>query len=239
MLKLRRDANYVKSFLVEDKSGRVLTRKSCTIQLPERFMTRNLGQIGISTFAYGCFALIMDSGEYSVFNVNALIELTPSKITKSTINEIEYYNFHFDENDVVIKTTHIVKRDNIIYDVMDELVFKGKIPWYMEYNDLGKMFSTAKKYANSGVGKNQEVIELIASIITRVKSNKSKYIRLGIKDYKDTSLENTAYVPLSSVFYSASTTLNKIAGNYFNDGVVSALVEPSNNVEQIESILRA
>jgi len=238
MIHLKRNPNIAKENLIEDKSGQVFTKKDCTIEIPVRFTDRGLGQIGINTFVYGCFPIIFEDSEYSVCNITSLIEIDPYKTTTKTIDEIEYYVFHFKANDLVIKTTQLVKRDTMMYNIFDEFIFKGKIPWYMQYEDIGKLFDSAKKYANSNVGNNQVVIELLASLITRIKSDRTKYLRLFIKEYKDV-IANTAYVPLQSVFYSAHSTINKIAGNYFNDGVISALVSPSDKVEQIEGILRA
>jgi len=239
MPELKRNASAVLSQLVENQTGQVLTKVPCKIQVPVRFSTVGLGQVGIETFVYGCFPIILDSGEYSVCNVCALVELNPYKVTISTLDEVEYYNFFFEANQVVIKTTDVVKRDLIIYNVFDEFIFKGKIPWYMDYEDLGKLFDTSKEYANSNVNRNYEVIELIASIITRSKEDRTKYIRAIAKKFEDTELKNIDYVPLKSIYYSVSSNINKLAGSYFNDGVVSALVTTNTQVEKIESILRS
>jgi hypothetical protein len=109
----------------------------------------------------------------------------------------------------------------------------------MGYDDLGKLFDTAASHAGSNVGDNYEVIELIASMVTRSKEDRSKYIRSVAETYADVSDGKIDYVPLSSVFYSVNSTVNKIAGSYFTDGVVSALVVPTAKVDKIESILRA
>jgi hypothetical protein len=45
------------------------------------------------------------------------------------------------------------------------------------------------------------------------------------------------YIPLRSVTYTATNTTNKLAGSYFQEGLVSALVSPSERKERIESIL--
>jgi len=238
-MKLKRDSKTVLSCLVENKSNQVLTKVNCKIQVPVRFSTRGLGQIGINTFTYGCFAIILETGEYSVCNVAGLIELNPSSVNIITIDDVEYYEFSFDANTVVIKTTYIVKRSNLMYSILDEFIFKGKIPWYMSYDDLGKIYDTAKIYAGSNVGQNQETIEFLASIITRSKKDRTKYLRTNISDYKETENDKIDFVPLNSVFYSVNSTVNRLAGNYFNDGVISSLVIPTDSVETIEAILRA
>lgn len=239
MSKLKRDANFVLSNLVEDKTGQVLTKVPCKIQVPVRFSEIGLGEIGINTYTYGLFPIILETGEYAVCNVNAIVQLNPYKLSITTIGEVDYHEFFFDAGDVVIKTTDLVRREAMLYNVFDEFIFKGKVPWYVDYEDLGKLFDTAKYHAGSNVAQNLEVIEFIASMVSRSVEDRTKYIRSVGSDYKDFTLDKIDYVALKSVFYSVNSTVNKLAGSYFSDGVTSALVVPSTQVEKIESILRA
>lgn len=239
MTKLHRDADLVLSNLVQNDAGQILTKVPCKIQVPVRFSEVGLGEIGISTYTYGMFPIILESGQYAVCNVNAIMQLNPYKLSIVTIDEVDYHEFYFDSGDVVITTTDLLKRETLMYNVIDEFIFKGKIPWYVDYEDLGKLFDTAKYHAGSNVGQNLEVIEFIASMVSRSKEDRTKYIRSVGQTYKDFSLDRIDYVDLKSVFYSVNSTVNKLAGSYFNDGVASALVVPSTKVEKIESILRA
>lgn len=238
MSKYKRNPDLVKSMLVKNKSDQILTKVNCKIQVPVRYSTVGLGQVGLDTYILGLFPIILESGDYTVCNVNALVELNPSKVTVVTIDDVEYHEFFFEKETVVIKNTNLVKREDLMYSIFSEFIFKGKIPWFVEYNDLGKLFDTAESHAGSRVNKNLEVIEFIASLITRSKQDRSKYIRNIGNIPSDFSLDKIDYVPLSSIFYSVTNTVNKISGSYFKDGVTSALVNPTTKVEKIEKILR-
>lgn len=238
MAKYKRNAPLVLSQLKENSAGQVLTKVPCRIQAPVRFSEIGLGQIGIDTFSYGLFAVILDSGDYAVMNVNALVELNPYKLSIVTIDDVDYHEFYFDAGDVVIKTTDLIKKEAILFNVFDEFIFKGKIPWYTEYEDLGKLFDTAKKHTGSNVAQTPEVIEFIASMVSRSKDDRMKYIREVGQKPGDFTLAHIDYVPLKSIFYSVKSTVSKLTGSYFNDGVTSALVSPSDKIEKIESILR-
>lgn len=240
-MKLKRDPQAVLSTLIQTPSGQVIAKENCKIQVPVRFSEGNvgLGQVGIQTFTYGLFPIILENGNYSVCNVNAIIELDPVKTLVVTLEDTDYHEFYFEPGSVIIKSLDLVQREALMFNVMDEFIFKGKIPWYVEYDDLGHLFDTAKQHANSNVAQNPEVIEFIASLITRSKQDRTKYIRNLAERYSDFNLDKIDYIPLSNVFYSAHSTVNKLAGSYFNDGVISALVTPSENVEQIEKILRS
>lgn len=238
-MKLVRDPAAVLAQLKTTAAGQVITRSSCKIQVPARYIDIGLGQIGTETYILGCFALILDSGQYTVCNIAAIVELEPFKTVTTKIEEVLYYEFYFEPGQVVIKTTDVLRRSALMYNIFDEFMFKGKIPWYLEYEDVGKLFDTAKSHGDSNVGENLETIEFIASIITRHVKDRTKPIRQVIQDYKELNKVNINYVGLASIFYSVNSTLNKLAGSYFNDGVTSALVTPTENISKIESILRA
>lgn len=235
----KRNPEAVLAQLKTTASGQVITKVDCKIQVPERFMNIGLGQIGTETYILGCFVIILETGEYSVCNINAIIEINPFKTLLTKIDDVMYYEFYFEPGQVVIKTTDILRRSTLMYNIFDEFVFKGKVPWYLDYEDLGKLFDTAKSHGDSNVGENQETIEFIASIITRHASDRTKPLRELLSELKTVDQKDINYVGLSSVFYSVSNTMNKLTGSYFNDGVTSALVTPTDNISKIESILRA
>ena len=239
MAKYKRDPSFVLSTLKENQTGQIITTQACKVQIPVRFTEVGLGEIGINTFAYGLFPIILDSGQYAVMNMNALVQLDPYKLSAETIDDVDYHVFHFTANQILIKSSDIVRRDTLMYNVFDEFIFKGKIPWYVEYDDLGKLFDTAKKYGNSNVATNLEVIEFIAAMVARSKDDRTKHIRSVCNTYSDASLDKVSYVPLNSVYYSVNNTLNKIAGSYFSEGVTSALVNQSKEISKVEKLLRS
>lgn len=239
MAKLRRNAELVLSQLKENSAGQIIAKLPMVIQVPVRFSEIGLGEIGINTFTYGLLAIILESGDYAVLNVNALLELNPYKLSIVTVDDVDYHQFHFDAGDVVIKTTDLVKREAMLFNVFNEFIFNGKVPWYTDYEDLGKLFDTAKYHAGSNVAQNPEVIEFIASMVSRSKNDRTKYIRSVAQKQSDFTLNDIDYVPLKSVYWSVTSTVNKLTGSHFADGVTSALVTPTTKTDKIERILRA
>ena len=216
----------------------VIAKSKITIQVPARFREIGLAKVGAQTYIFGLFALILETGEYAVCNVNAYLELGSASVEKETIDETEYYNFTFEKGAVVIRTKELVARPALVYRAIDEFVFKGKIPWYMDYDDMGKLFDTAKSYAKSRADILPSVTEFIAAYIARDKDNRIKFLRETAQTYEDFD-KRLKWVPMQSVYWSAPGTVNKLSGAYFQDGIVSALVNPSERVEKIEGILRA
>lgn len=230
---LRRNKDAVLSKLKISNDSLICT-EDCMIQIPVRFGQVNLADVSVDIYIIGIYALVLKSGEYSVSNMAGMIKITPTSILTKKIGEDEYYEFLFTAGSVISPNVNIVRKDLVPYDIFNEFIFKGGVPWYMEYSDVGKLLNSAKKYADSNSGNIYEVGEFIASIITRKASDRTIYYRLSLP-----SNERPKYVPLSSVFYSVNNTVNKLAGNYFSDGVTSALVNPTTNTNKLEELLRA
>lgn len=231
--KLKRDADYIRENLVTSNSGVITTKKDILLMVPSHFEAKGLLSIGMRNYSMGYFAVIMDD-KYAVMILPAMIELDPrANITKEKINNVEYYVFAIDAGSTFIVTDQVFKKKTIVYFVVNEFIMQGKIPWYYTYDDIGRLFHDTSEFADITLYQREEVGEILAAMITRDPKDRTRHYRLT--DFKD----KPAYVGLTSVFFSATNTVNKICGNYFSDGIVSALVTPTEEVSNIEKILRA
>lgn len=131
-----------------------------------------------------------------------------------------------------------MKTDTLVFRIYDEFIAKGRVPWYMGYDELGKLFDTAKTFAGANIGQNHEVTELLVSMIARDPEDRTKYYRQTVKSLGDLVSRPPSIIPLRSVQYSATNTVNKLAGSYWNDALTSALVSPGERTERIEALLR-
>ena len=236
--KLIRDPGRVLSYLRELPDHRLVTTKGCKIYIPSRFAERGLAQIGIETHICGIYAIVVEDAFYGVSLVNAMLRINPSSTVKILVDGDEYYEFTFDPGATVVSSTDLVKTDTLVYKIYDEIVSKGRVPWYLGYMELGKLFDTAKEHAGANIGTNHEVTELLISMIARYPSDRHVYYRQTVKSFEDMVKRPPAYIPLRSVTYAATNTTNRLAGSYFHDGLVSALNNPTERVERIESQLR-
>lgn len=234
---LIRDATKVYPALKEMQDGRVVVSKSTRIQIPARWSDRYLATVGVENYVTGVMAIIVDDMFYAVSNICAQFRLVPDKVSIVTINETEYYDFYFEPGSTIFESTDLLRQDTLVYYLFDEVITKGNVPWYMGYEDLGKMLDSAEKYAGTSLAKNRELNELITSLIARSPKDRTDYFRVLAKGVGD--IMSPDYVALSSVSYSATSTLSKIAGAYMSEGMTSALVNPSTKIERIESLLRA
>lgn len=235
--KLTRDAQFIHSCLHETKDAKLIALEPVKIYIPARFEERGLAEVGAENRIIGIYAMVAGD-KYAVSLVNAMLEIKPSSTLLIKIDEIDYYEFSFDKGQVICPNLNLVKKDTLVYKIYDEILAKGKAPWFMDYLDLGNIFNTAKEYAGTNVGSNNVVTELIISLLSRDNQDKTKYYRTTVQSLEEIKSRPPFVIPLTSVEYAATNTTNKLAGSYYHTGVVSALNNESTRTEKIEEILR-
>lgn len=234
---LERNPSAVVSTLKELGNTLYVTRPT-KVYLPVRFSERNLAQVGSEIYIIGIYAIVIDDKYWAVSLIDAMMKIEPTSYKIVSIDGDDYFEFYFEPNTVLCPNTELVKTDTLTYRIYDEIISKGKIPWYLSYLELGGIFDSAKYHAGTSVGSDREVTELIVSLIARDREDRTKYYRQTVKSLDDLKSRPPAFIPMRSVIYAATNTLNKIAGSYMESGVISALVSPSDRTEHIEELLR-
>lgn len=237
-MKYVRDAAAVMANIAINSAGQTIAKSKVSIQTPVRFVERGLSVVGIRTYVFGVAPLILADGRYGVLNVCARMEITPDRTTMTTINDEDYYEFHFDPGSIVFPTDLVVQDDKIIYFIVDEIYFQAKVPWYINYNDLCNLLASAPEFADFGAAANLEVSEMFASVVARPKGQTETFLRTVLKSAKDVKTTEAEYVGMKNVYSTVSGTMNRIAGNYFEPAVEGALVQPSKQIDDIQRILR-
>lgn len=237
--KLVRDQDKIHACLKELPDERLVAVKALKIYIPVRFAERGLAQIGIETHVTGIVMYVTEDKYYAISLFNAMFRTEPTSTMKVKVGEDEYYEFSYEPGSTVMSSLQLVKTDTLVYKIYKELFDSGHVPQYVGYDDLGKVFDTAKKHAGANIGQQHEVTELLVAMVARNPDNRREYWRQVLKNYTTAkSAKSPAFISLRNVNYAATNTTNKLAGSYFHDGVVSALNNPSTRVERIESLLR-
>jgi hypothetical protein len=234
--KLKRDAKAIVSNLKALPDDRLITTKPCCIYLPVHYEHCGLASIAVDKYVLGIFAITMGD-EYCVYMVDAMVQIDPTHTNKVKIHGDEYYEFVFEAGATVIKNLNAVKTDTLVYLIFDQFFQKGNIPWFVGYEELGKIFDTAKKHAGTSIGDERPVTQLIASIVSRDPKDRNKSYRTAISSLDDLTHMPPNFIPLMGVT-AATNTMTKLGGSYFSKGLVSALVNPAERPERIETILR-
>jgi hypothetical protein len=236
--KLTRDASKVHACLQATAKGQLYTSKGCKIYVPVRFADRKLAIIGNDIRVMSIFCIVVEDKYYAVSSALAMMQITPSTTNIIEVNGDEYYEFVFAKGQQITPSLDLLKNDALAYVVYDEVIAKGNIPWYFTYEDLGKIFVTSTEHANITLAANNVPLEMIAAAVARDPSDRRRYYRHRIKTIDEQMKQPPDYVPFRSVIYGATNTTAKLMGSYFDDGLMSALVNPSEKTETVEQLLR-
>jgi hypothetical protein len=236
--KLIRDPKRCQEALVETPDHRLIAKKPLKIYVPTRYNERGLASVGMEVQIVGIYAMVVEDVFYTTSIWNAIMRITPTSMMKIMLSGEEYYEFYFEAGCVVCPNTYTVKNDTLTFKIYDEIISKGRVPWYLGYSELARLFDTADEAAGAKIGRKQAVTELIISLIARDVNDRTKFYRQTITSLEDLVTNPPCFIPLRSVQYAATNTTNKLAGSYFEVGMVSALVTPADRVEKTEALLR-
>lgn len=233
--KFKRDRKKIGGLLKTHQS-KVIVTGECKVYIPKRFTEKDLVVITDTITILGVCGIVAGDS-YSTMLCNALFTTQPSSSTIVTIEDVEYFEFKYEAGDVFVTDINLVQDKQLIYKIFDEIVAKGKTPWYLTYEDLGVLFDTSVKHGALDLKTDHSILEMITASRARQLTDRTKYYRQTLNSLKDYE-KKPAIIPLRSVMYGATNTTAKLMGSRLNEGISSALVNPSERNEDIESILR-
>jgi len=227
---MKRDSLYIQSNIIE-KDNKFFTKEKTIIEFPKWYADKDLMEIiDNEYYIYGIFAIKINN-KYSVSIIPTMINTTPIIIKEIKINEIDYYQFIYNKNNCIINNKSVVKKELLSYNMFENFFIRAKIPWFLEYKDLIKIMDNLNKYAKSPLGDNYLASELVISFIARSKKNLKTFYRLDLKN-------DIEYVDLLNPYYSSLNTVAHLAGGYFQENLVSAILDKEKETSKLEELVR-
>lgn len=235
--KLIHDPDKIRSVLKKLPDKRLVTTAPLSLYFPERYVERDFAAVGSDIYCIGFIGIVLEGKYRAMLSVIAMAKFEPSSILKVEINGAIYYHLMFERGDTVMHSTELVKQDILSYDTYNEFIAAGKVPEYMGYQEMSYLFDTAGKHAGANVGERTEITETLVSLVARDPADRRKYYRVGLNKPDDLK-KPPVILPLKSV-EQATDTLTKLAGSYWERALVSAIINPSEKPERIETLLRS
>lgn len=215
----------------------IVTSKDCIVQVPERYVQKNLAMIGTQVYVCGIFPIIFEEQYYTLNNTLAMFRMKPAIVEKIKIGDDAYYNLKFEAGDTLIQSTDLVVNNQLVYHVYESFIQQGNIPWFMDLFDVVNIFASAKDHAGVDLG-NKTVMDIIVMTMARDSKDVFKLYKHDIKDLNYIEQNPPALIAFDSVIWNTSDTTSKLNGSYHNDAINAALVNKSERVELIEELLR-
>lgn len=237
-VELKRNATKVHAHLVEDGDA-LVTTKACTMTFPNRWVDKNLAEIGETTYVAGYFCLINEDGFYTVNSACAMVPTAPSSISIVDKDGVEYIEFGYEPGDTVIVNLNLAKNPKLTYYVFNEFLAMVNIPWYFNYIDLINLFKSCRKHADVTLSKRITILSMLVTLVARDPSNLNEYFRRSIKNFSDSEVSRPHWVGLRSTTHGATNTTARLGGNNFDNNLTAALVNPTERSEPFEQLLRS
>lgn len=233
-----RDPAKVYAVLKETDDNEMVALKSLKVYIPARYPEHDLAIFEDEITVLGICAFVVDDRYYAVSRVPAMMRTEPTLVNTVNIDDVDYIEMTYEPGARVIANLNLVKVDSLMYKIYDEMVAKGRVPWYLGYEDLGKLFEHSEYYSGVRVGSNPAVFEMIVAAICRNPDDVKQYYRQSLKSREDLVSRPPTIIPLRAVSYGATNAIAKLMGSHFNENVTSALVSSGERVEKVERLLR-
>jgi hypothetical protein len=234
---LKHDPTYIARYLEATDDKQIITKQGCKLYIPARYVDKNLALIGNDIYILGVYGLVMQ-GRWAFSSSACMIKIEPLGQNKVQIGDYEYIEFEFLPGSTLIANTDVVREDTLLYSLFDYFVDGGRIPWYLPYEEYGTLFDNAAYFTGVRLGAHPAIMQMIISTTARNPADRVQYYRQILKSAEDLK-QPPVYVPYKSVLYGPKTTTSRLMGAYFDAGLVSALNNPTERTERIETLLRS
>lgn len=239
-LSYTRDPDAVFATFIEQDDGTFIAGKPLNIVLPRRHLDRGMAFDGDTFRTIGIFMMATE-GKWSLFSVCAFVELMPDSISQFTYQGVEYVELSFDVGSRIFKSIDTVQAGINVYLIYKEYISNGNMPFYIELDnerdDASGLLDTALSHAGTSIGSQRLETELIVSLSARNPEDLTEYFRQLPDEVQAKTKPN--FIGLKSAAYSATNTLQRLAGAHAGDqGIVAAIVHPTERVTEQEILVR-
>lgn len=235
--KLRRDPDAIRKILVETEDT-TSTKVDCSIYVPAKFLDKGMAALGDDVYILGIFAIVVNEQFYGVVKAPTLVKVNPVETRREMIDDAEYLRLDFPAGSEIVLNKNVVLKDTLNYNIFDYFIDDGKVPWYLNYDDMLTLFEHGKRFTGVDIAPNEAIISMLVTFIFRDNKDKMVYYRQKLKTATDKDKAAWSTVALHSVLYGPRSTLGKLTGARFDDGLASSLITRSERVDPIEKVYR-
>src|SRR5690606_17864820 len=144
---------------IQEVDNQLIAVKTVKVHIPARFPGRDLALFEEESMFTGICAFIVDDA-YAVSTVPAMMRTEPTLTNTVTVGDEDYLELTYEPGARIVTNLNLVKVDSLLYKIYDEIIAKGRVPWYLGYEDLGRIFEHSVYHAGESVGPNPAIMEI-------------------------------------------------------------------------------
>lgn len=235
-----RNKEAVINAIMETEDGRLVAKQDLIVTFPSSYVEHKLALIADDVTVVAMIGIIVGN-QYGIIRSTARMIFSPSSRDTEKVGDEVYYMLKFNKGDTIVKNTRLLSEEQLPYWVYREFIALGHVPWYFDYDDLLQYQDLTKKYCLVKLGASSSIRELIASFVGKNPENLRENYIAAINCEADKEKIKPVFVGLNKIQLSADTTITKVVGPYFEDGVAAAVTSPiadDSEVDIIERTLR-
>jgi hypothetical protein len=226
--------NDVSDFFKKENNKWIFTGTKLEIFIPKVYQDRNMLVLGENAVCLGIFQLRINDTFFT--NMMFLGRLTIEFITSR--NEVEdgypYIVLELAKDSIFINNATLVKDNNLIYEIFVMFLALGKIPPFISYDMIQKLFDNDNNHCGVSLNINHTIFEMIYAHMFRDMNDPYLFYRLTSMD------KPPQIVPINQISHGPISTTSRIVGSYLNEGITAALIDDTPHVSsKIENLLRA
>lgn len=190
-------------------------------------------KIGNTLTSIGIFDILVNGKYEDSLFLPAILEMEPSNTEIVKDGDDEFVKATFFYGDVFIKNTEVQQIQELGYVIFYELINQANRSKHLDYFKIVKIFDLLTKVAGVSFGVNKKTFELICAHIHRDSKNLAVF-------YRQTDMKSPPkIIQFRDIAHGTITTTGKLIGNYHDDSVRSAIVNPTEEGSDVENIMRA
>ena len=218
--------------LTKTQNSYICNTDLITVKIPRRYENYDLLLIRENISTLGIFEFSINNGPFYGFVLPTILHTCPSiYYTKSTETE-DTLVLEFHKGDKFIVHNVAIKQSNIAYAMFVEFLTLGNLPKFLTYEQTAFLFDLAKEICDADLKVHHSIFEIIYSHLFRDPDD------FTVK-YRHTKMNKSPkFIELKSVIHGTDSTMTKLVGSYFNDGVNAAMIIQSNQKHDLEDLLR-
>jgi hypothetical protein len=206
---------------------------SLVVYAPKRYEVYNLLKLADNVTTLGVVDLIINDTYQAGLLLLTTIEMEPDTVSTVMVDEIQYIKMTLSQGSKFICNTERIADASIVYSCWVEFIARGKLPYFIKYDELATLFDTTKSICDQALNVDHVILEVIYSHLARDPDNMS--IQYRLTDMK----EAFKFISLRNVGYATTSSTSRLLGSYFQNALNSSLIQTTSDHSEIEDLLRS